>query len=297
MNQRGTAERMLLRRLASNLFVLALIVFAGGFGAAALVRFSPGFASIPEDLDPSLSPETLAALHRQHEDQNPLPVFYARYLGNALHGDFGISSEFNQPVADLLSQRLPETARLVGLGTLEGCFFAALLAWVAVWSKQRTFRLLPSVLNGILLAIPPAVLGLIFFLRQAPIALAIALALLPRLYGALRVILENLYASPALLAARARGARPATIALRYIAGAASSQFAALLGVALVLAFGITIAIEGVCQVPGIGSLALAAAKSRDLPLLSALALLITFFVAFVHTVGELVTGGSEGIRR
>ena len=68
------------RRLASRLVSLVVIVLLGGFAAAALVRYSPGFASLPEDLDPSISPETLRALHARNEDNNPLPVFYARYL-------------------------------------------------------------------------------------------------------------------------------------------------------------------------------------------------------------------------
>ncbi len=80
------------------------------------------------------------------------------------------------------------------------------------------------------------------------------------------------------------------IAARYVLGTAAPQLIALLGVALVLAFGSSIPIEALCDVPGLGALALQAAISRDMPLLCGMALLITFFVTFVHAVGELATG-------
>ena len=61
------------------------------------------------------------------------------------------------------------------------------------------------------------------------------------------------------------------IALRYVLSAAAPRLVALLGVGLVLAFGVAIPIEALCGVPGIGALALQAATSRDMPLLCGLA--------------------------
>jgi peptide/nickel transport system permease protein len=277
------------RRLASHLVHLIVIVLLGGFAAAALVRYSPGFSSIPEDLDPAMNPETLRALHAQYESNNSLPVFYAHYLVGTLHGGFGVSTSLNQPVAELLRRRAPVTVRLISSGTAGGLLLGALLAWMAVWTRNVYLRVTAFSLSGLLLAVPPAVLALFFFFNEAPLAVALALALVPRLFGTMRTLLEDSYASPALLAARARGIKPRTIAIRYVLGAATPQLIALAGVALVLAFGSAIAIEAICGVPGLGALALQAAIGRDMPLLCALALIITFFVTFVHTAGDLLT--------
>jgi peptide/nickel transport system permease protein len=279
---------MLARRLASSLVSLIVIVLLGGFAAAALVRYSPGFSSIPEDLNPAISPETLRALHAQNENNNPLPVFYGRYLAGTLRCGFGISTSLNQPVAELLKRRAPVTARLVAEGTAGGLLVGSLLAWIAVWTRRAWFETAAITVSGLFLAIPPAVLALWFFFHEAPLALAVALALFPRLFGTMRTILNDLYGSPALLGARARGIGSLTIAFRYVLGAASAQLIALAGIALVLAFGSAIPVEVICGVPGIGALALQAAIARDMPLLCALALIITFFVTFVHSVGELV---------
>lgn len=278
-----------IRRLVASLLSLVIIVLLGGFAAAALVRYSPGFSSIPEDLNPAISPETLRALHARYEDDNPLPVFYARYLAGTLHGGFGTSTSLNQPVADLLRRRAPVTLKLLATGTAGGILLAALLAWLAVWTRIAILETTAASLSGLFLALPPAVLALAFFFCEAPLALAIALALFPRLFGTLRTLLDDAYRSPVLLAARARGIGAATIASRYVLGSAAPQLFALSGVALVLAFGADIPVEAICGIPGIGALALQAATGRDMPLLCALALIITFFVTLVHTGGELLS--------
>ena len=160
---------------------------------------------------------------------------------------------------------------------------------MAVWSRRAYLEAAAFSLSGLLLAVPPAVLALLFFFNEAPLAIAVSLALFPRLFGTLRVLLADAYKSPALLAARARGVSPAAVATRYVLGASFGPLVALIGVALVLAFGSAIPIEVICGVPGLGALALQAAIGRDMPLLCALALIITFFVTLVHTVGEMVT--------
>lgn len=276
--------RSFFSRLAAHLTTLALVVFAGGFAAAALVRYSPGFDTIPEDLDPRIGPETLRELHERHAQANSLPIFYARYLAGAVHGDFGVSQSLKRPVAELLRRRAPVTIKLILVGTAGGWLLAGVLAWMAVWSRGTVPKVAAASISGVLLAAPPAVLGLFFFFNEAPLALALALALVPRIFGTLRALLADFYGSPALLSARARGIAPPVIALRYIVGAGARQMVALLGVALVLAFGAAIAIESLCGVPGVGALALQAALARDMPLLCGMGLVITVFVTLVQAV-------------
>ncbi|HVW84163.1 MAG TPA: ABC transporter permease subunit [Bryobacteraceae bacterium] len=285
MKRRGHAA--LPGRILPAFLNLTLVVLIGGFAAAALVRLSPGFDVDENSWNPKISASTLAAMQAQRQQENRLPVFYARYLRGALRGDLGISDSFKVPVVDLLKQRAPVSIRLLGWGTGLGLLFGGVFAWLAVWPRSAGLSVLAMSFNGILLAIPPAVLALAFFFEEAPLSLAVALALLPRVFGTMRALFADLYAAPALLAARARGITPAAIALRYVVAPALPQLLALTGVALVLAFGSLIPIEALCDVPGIGQLAWKAALARDLPLLCGLALMITFMVAFVHALGEL----------
>jgi ABC-type dipeptide/oligopeptide/nickel transport system permease component len=75
--------------------------------------------------------------------------------------------------------------------------------------------------------------------------------------------------------------------------AGAPQLLALLGTALVLAFGSAIPIETLCGVPGLGALALQAALARDVPLLCGSALAITVFVTLVQAAGQMLGDAAE----
>jgi len=63
---------------------------------------------------------------------DPFPLQFVRFLGNALQGDFGISYRQGRPVAELLIERLPATIELavisaavaLGLGLILGIYAA-----------------------------------------------------------------------------------------------------------------------------------------------------------------------------
>jgi peptide/nickel transport system permease protein len=284
----------LARRIARSLLSLILAVLAGGFIASALVRYSPGFDIDENSWNPQISAATLAAMHVRREYENRLPRFYARYLARALRGDLGESDSFHVPVTELLRHRAGVTAELMATGVAGGMLLGGALAWLAVWPRRSGFEVTAVTVSGLLLAVPPAVLGLAFFLTSAPLGVAVVLAILPRVFGTLRALWGDLYNSGALLAARARGMTPWVLAWRYVLRPAASQLIALGGVALVMAFGVLIPVEAICDVPGIGQLTWQAANSRDLPLLCGLALIITLVVASVAAFGDfgdLIVGG------
>ena len=54
---------------------------------------------------------------------DPIPTQYARFMGNALQGEFGLSYRIRQPVDELIMARLPATLELV--------FVSAIIALVA----------------------------------------------------------------------------------------------------------------------------------------------------------------------
>jgi peptide/nickel transport system permease protein len=53
-----------------------------------------------------------AALRDKLGLNDPVPMQFARFVGNTLQGKFGISYQIGRPVADLLSERLPATLEL-----------------------------------------------------------------------------------------------------------------------------------------------------------------------------------------
>ncbi len=214
-----------------RLLNLALVVFIGGFAAAALVRYSPGFDVDENSWNPKISAATLEAMHAAAGAGKPvadlLPALSAARRHMAISEN---PIRCGSPLPNCCGGGAPVTVALVGWGTAAG------LRWEHCWpgcglAAAGSLGIAASFVSGLLLAIPPAVLALAFFFAEAPLALAMALAVLPRVFGTLRALFEDLFASPALLAARARGVGPAALATRYVLCPAAPRLIALAGVA------------------------------------------------------------------
>jgi peptide/nickel transport system permease protein len=99
--------RFLLRRVGLaliTLFLLSIIVFL-------MANVLPGDVG-RRILGPFADPRAVAALNHQLGVDRPLVVQYLSWLGGALHGDFGNSLSFRQPVGDLLRRAVLNSLKL-----------------------------------------------------------------------------------------------------------------------------------------------------------------------------------------
>lgn len=110
--------------ILATLFLLSVIVFS----LQLLLPGDPAAVLAGEDR----SPETIASIRERFGLDQPLPVQYVRWLGNAVQGDLGMSMRFNQPVVALVISKLPVTFQLatmalviaILLGVTAGIFAA-----------------------------------------------------------------------------------------------------------------------------------------------------------------------------
>lgn len=108
----GFAFRRLLQA-GAVMFVVALISFS---------LFRHVGDPVNQMVGVETSTEQREALREQLGLNDPMPLQFVRFLGNAARFDFGTSYQFRQPVADLFAKRIP--------ATLELAFTSALLALV-----------------------------------------------------------------------------------------------------------------------------------------------------------------------
>lgn len=103
----------ILRRLLVAIPTIILIsIFV--FALQKLLPGDPVLAMAGEERDP----ETLAFLREKYGLNDPIPVQYFRWVGNALTGDLGISLRTNQPVLELIGQKLPVTIQLATMAMI-----------------------------------------------------------------------------------------------------------------------------------------------------------------------------------
>lgn len=103
----------MLRYIARRLIQLVGVLFALSILVFAWLRSLPG-GPVSAMLGERSTPERAAALRKTLGLDQPLPVQYLKFLGNALHGDFGVSSQV-QSGADAMKvfmTRLPATMEL-----------------------------------------------------------------------------------------------------------------------------------------------------------------------------------------
>jgi peptide/nickel transport system permease protein len=271
-------------------------VLLGGFLSATLVRLAPGFDADEQQLDPHLNAQSLQAIREaRHQDHNVFR-FYISYMQRAAQGELGTSLSLGQPVRTLLHDRAPLTLRLLILGLGLAWLLTLTLALSAAWLRLSVYDTLTTILSGVLLCVPAAVLALLSVLWNVPGSLAIALIVFPRTYRYTRNLLLKTYVLPHLITARAKGVGEARILLWHVLPVIAPQLLAVAGVSVSMAVGAAIPVEALCGLAGIGQLAWQAALARDLPLLVNITVLVTLVTLLANSGADVIAYAIRGQR-
>jgi peptide/nickel transport system permease protein len=262
-------------KLAQKLLLLTSLAIVGALLCATMVRFAPGYGVDERELDSRLSQASRNAIRSQYQLGSGLFSYYGAYISGLLHGNLGTSAFLQRPVAGLLKERAPFTARAVFLGLATAWMAASLLSLLTIRWQTWALEYSATAVTGLLIALPTAVVALLCLYLRAPVFLGIAAITLPKLFRYQHSILAQVHARPFVLAARARGVSSNRILFRHVIPVAWHPLVALVGVSASMALGAAIPLEALSDSPGMGQLAWQAALNRDLPLLTSITLLVT----------------------
>ena len=109
-----------------RLLLLTPVLLGITFVTFALARILPGdpcFAVIGE----KATPEQCAAFREREGLNDPVLLQFVRYLGDVLHGNFGVSLKDGREVTQIVLQRLPMTIEITIGAMLFSTFFGVLL--------------------------------------------------------------------------------------------------------------------------------------------------------------------------
>ena len=235
---------------------------------------------------------------------------YVDYLQNVVTGDFGTSIITNQPVSDIISDRLPSTLRLVGLAFV----FTVLVAYplglgMAILTqngRHRKTEVAFAGVTGFVQAIPDFVLATALVALFAvtfqilPVATesgpsSYVLPVLSLTLGSVAVLsrvirLEGLRVLGEDYMRTARSKRlPARIV--YVRHALPNMLTASLTISGLFLAGLvagTVLVENVFAWPGIGSTVVSAVIARDYPVALALSLLLGAITLLVNLVVDVL---------
>jgi peptide/nickel transport system permease protein len=269
-------------KLAQRLLLLTGLAIVGALLCATMVRFAPGYGVDERDLDFRLSQSSRDEIRNGHDLGVGLFHYYGSYIAGLIHGNLGTSAFLQRPVAGLLKERAPLTARAVFLGLATAWMAASLLSLLTIRWQSWVLEYSATAATGLLIALPTAVVALLCLYLRAPVFLGIAVILVPKLFRYQHNILAQANAQPFVLAARARGVSSNRILFCHVIPVAWHPIVALLGVSASMALGAAIPLEALSDSPGMGQLAWQAALNRDLPLLTSITLFVTLLTVGVN---------------
>ncbi|HEX5611320.1 MAG TPA: ABC transporter permease [Burkholderiales bacterium] len=305
-----------LRRVAQAILVMLTV----GFIAFSMFRFvgDPVLFMLGQDA----RPEDRERITKLLGLDQPFYVQYAKFVGRALQGDFGLSLRQGQPVSKLFVERLP--------ATLELSLVAATLALVAglamgvytalrrnTWLSQFLLAVsligvsLPTFLIGILLILIFAVLlgWLPSFGRGDTVALGwwstgfltwsgIKALILPSITLGLfqMTLIQRLVRSEMLEVlrtdyikfARARGLTDRAVHFGHALKNTLVPVITITGLQLGAIIAFAIITETVFQWPGMGLLFIQAVGFADVPVMAAYLCLIALFFVVINLVVDLL---------
>lgn len=293
-------QRYIVSRLLQSivsLVVVSMVVFA-------LVRLSGDPIRIMAP--PEASEADIAKIRAYLGLDQPWTVQYVRFVGRALHGDFGQSVRFRRPAMELIAERYAATLELGGLAILVVIAVALPVGVYAAVRRGRPLDYAARAFAALGQAVPPFWLGLLLVLvfgvllgvlptsgRGTPLHVILpgitlgwfAVAGLMRLT---RSAMLDVLGSEFVKLARIKGLPERQVIWKHAfknAALPIVTFAALLFVALLNGSIIT---ETVFSWPGLGLLVIEAVDSRDYPIVQAVVLCLSAMYIGVNLVVDVL---------
>jgi peptide/nickel transport system permease protein len=271
----------ILRRIAYAFFTL--------LGVVSILFFLLHLTGDPASLyvPARASPAQVALFRQAHGFNDPLPLQYVRFIGDALHGDFGTSLTFGRPALPLALGALPATLALAGVAILFAVVIGVPAGIIAAVRKGRATD--TAVMTGALfgLSVPPFWLGLMLILlvgvhlKWLPVsgaggvdhlilpALTIAAAMGGALARLLRSNLLEALNQDYVRTAQAMGLRHRSVVMRHALKNAMLPLITVFGLQVGLIITGVFVVEVVFAYPGMGQLTINAIEQRDFPLVEA----------------------------
>jgi peptide/nickel transport system permease protein len=303
--------RLIARRLALGvltLFLISVVVYGA-------VLALPGDAATAI-LGRQATPERIAALRDQLHLDDSVITQYLDWIGGVLTGGFGESAATQQPVSELLSDRVANTAFLV--------FVAAVVAvplsiGIGVWTAMRRDRAVDHVISTstlVLAALPEFVIGIglillfatsvfhwfpavsllapderawsdpsVVVLPAATLVLAVTPYISRIMRGSMIEVLESEYVTMA----RLKGLPERTVIWRHAVPNAIVPAIQVTALQLAWMAGGVVVVEFVFSYPGIGALFIDAVANRDMPVVQTITLLAAAIYVVLNLLADLAT--------
>lgn len=277
-----------------------------------LTRAIPGNPAVTL-LGPQASAEDIAAMAVKLGLDRPVSEQYLNYISDVLHGDFGTSYMYNQPVVGLILQRVPSTLQITLTSLILALIIGTAVGMFSALHQYSAFDYLFMILALIGVSMPIFWLGMMLVSK-----FSIELDLLPVLgrgdisKGLWDVIshmilpcvclctipmatfaritrssmLEVIH-SDSIKALRARGISEGRVIFKHALKNALPPIVTVLGLQLASCFTGAILTESIFSWPGLGTMIVNGITNRDYILIQGMVLFFALVFVIINLVVDL----------
>jgi peptide/nickel transport system permease protein len=304
-------SRFLLRRIAFGVLTLLLVSIVVFAATQAL----PGNAA-RAILGRDATPARLAALTRQLHLNESAVSQYLHWLGGVLTGSFGTSAATGQPVSQLLSGRIDNSAFLVLVAAIIALPLSIVLGVIMAVKRDKPADHVLSMSTLALAALPEFVIGiglvLLFATNVSHIfpavslippgqhawnvpkavvlpAATLILAVTPYISRIMRGSMVEVLESEYVTMARLKGLSNRTVIWRHAVPNAIVPAIQVSALQLAYMAGGVVVVEFVFSYPGIGAALVDAVGNRDVPVVQTLTIIIAAVYVVVNLAADLIT--------
>ena len=303
--------RFLLRRVLLGLLTLLLVSIVVFAATQAL----PGNAA-RAILGRNATPARIAALTQQlHLDRSVFAQYFS-WLGGVVHGNFGTSAATQEPVSQLISSRILNTAFLVLVSGLIAIPLSIGLGVLMAVRRDKPTDHIISITTLALAALPEFVIGiglvLLFATNVTHVLPAVSIippgehawnvpkevilpaatliiAVTPYIARIMRASMVEVLESDYVTMARLKGLSNRTVIWRHAVPNAIVPAIQVSALQLAYMAGGVVVVETVFGFPGIGSALVDAVGNRDIPEVQALAIIIAAVYVAVNLIADILT--------
>jgi len=293
------------RYIVKRLLLMIPVIMGISLIIFSIMSFMPGNPARLL-LGEKATPEAIAALNAKMGLNDPFAMRYVRYVGNALHGDFGTSYRTGLPVSQEIRHRFPTTLKLAVLSVLFAVAISVPLGILSAVKQYSWVDNLSTVLGLGFISVPPFWLGLLLiiffslklgwlppfgsdsithFILPAITSSASAFATLLRMTRStmLEVIRQDY-----VVTAYAKGASYRLIIFKHCLRNALIPLITVVGVNFGGLLSGSIITESVFGMSGIGNLLISSIRSVDVPSVMACTLLFSVMFSLINLLMDII---------
>jgi peptide/nickel transport system permease protein len=300
--------------VARKLLAVIPVLLAVSFLTFLMMDLLPGCVECQILGPDAMDEQAVEAVREDLRLDDPLPVRYVAWLGDALTGDLGQSYYTRQEVSEAIVERLPVTVEIVVVSMILSLVLAIPLGIVTAYRAGGFFDRFVTGASFGLLAVPSFMMGLLLIylfavtlgwlpatgwtpLTEDPIenlrsvimpALALAIGQIAVFTRLLRSDMMSTLQEDHVLLARAKGLSTSRILVRHALRPSSFSLLTVSALTVGSLLGGAVIVEQLFALPGIGRLLFDAIFQRDLMIVQGTVLVITVGFVLINAVVDVL---------